>query len=204
MNVIVVKSRLIATVLGLALAYAGSAAAGKILNVVEHPKEGRNEAYLSFHSAATSDVILDSSPDDVSRHNPLTGTYTVRLGDLFPFSNPLTGDGTDENSRDSGICFVTRVAVEPLVPLTRDDDQNPNTAEVSITAENVYDCTWTNHLAGGSIMVSGPFRDFSTTTLAITGGTSKYKNAKGTLAVSLVDIDAAFADFTYNYAFDIN
>jgi hypothetical protein len=45
------------------------------------------------------------------------------------------------------------------------------TVPAGVSTETVFDCTWTNHLAGGSIMVSGPFRDYSETELAITVGT---------------------------------
>ena len=161
-------------------AFVGRASAKQTLNVIENPQGGVNEAYLSFDTTGTV------------RHNPLTGTYTVKLGDSFPFSNPLTGKGTDSSSRDSGICFVTR-ANAPILP-------GP-TVPAGVTTENVYDCTWTNHLAGGSIMVSGPFRDYSETELAITGGSGKYSKARGTLKVRPVDVEVNFVDFTYHYDF---
>ena len=159
------------------------ASATQTLNVIEHPQGGVNEAYLSFDTNGTV------------RHNPLTGSYTVKLGDSFPFSNPLTGDGTDPDSRDSGTCFVTRVNVPVLPGATVPD---------GVTTENVYDCTWTNHLARGSIMVSGPFRDYSETELAITGGTGNYRKARGTLKVRPVDVNAPFGDFTYHYSFSLD
>jgi hypothetical protein len=159
------------------------ASATQTLNVIEHPQGGVNEAYLSFDANGTV------------RHNPLTGSYTVKLGDSFPFSNPLTGDGTDPDSRDSGTCFVTRVNVPVLPGATVPD---------GVTTENVYDCTWTNHLARGSIMVTGPFRDYSETELAITGGTGNYRKARGTLKVRPVDVNAPFGDFTYHYDFSLD
>ncbi|HSV08323.1 MAG TPA: hypothetical protein VLI07_17550 [Candidatus Binatus sp.] len=163
-----------------AFRFVGSVLAKQAINVIEDPQGGVNEAYLSF------------DPNGTVRHNPLTGTYTVKLGDSFPFSNPLSGDGTDSDSRDSGVCFVTRVNA-PVLPGA--------TVPTGVTTENVYDCTWTNHLAGGSIMVSGPFRDFSETKLAITGGTGKYSKARGSLKVRPVDVNADFVNFTYHYDF---
>jgi len=174
-----VSTSVVVFVLG-AIAFVGPVSAKRTLNVIEDPEGGVNEAYLSFDATGTV------------RHNPLTGTYTVKLGDSFPFSNPLRGDGTDSSSRDSGICFVTRVNV-PVLP--------GFLFKAAATTENVYDCTWTNHLARGSIMVSGPFRDFSETELAITGGTGKYSKARGSLKVRPVDVEANFVDFTYHYDF---
>jgi len=174
-----VTSGIVVLVLG-AIAFVGAGPAKQTLNVIEDPVGGVNEAYLSFDTTGTV------------RHNPLTGAYTVKIGDSFPFSNPLNGDGTDSSSRDSGICFVTRVNAPVL---------SGATVPAGVITETVYDCTWTNHLADGSIMVSGPFRDFSETELAITGGTRKYSKARGSLKVRPVDVEADFVDFTYHYDF---
>jgi Allene oxide cyclase len=44
-----------------------------------------------------------------------------------------------------------------------------------------YQCTWTTSLAGGQIVVAGPFYDAKDSNLAITGGTGRYRNARGTM-----------------------
>jgi hypothetical protein len=176
------RMNVVATLLA-TIVFVAYASAKQTFNVIEHPQGGVNEAYLSF------------DPTGTVRHNPLAGSYTVKLGDSFPFSNPLTGDGTDSDSRDSGTCFVTRVNAPVLLGATVPD---------GVTTENVYDCTWTNHLAGGSIMVSGPFRDYSETELAVTGGTGSYRKARGTLKVRPVDVNAPFVDFTYHYDFSLD
>ena len=77
-----VTTAAVVSVLG-AIAFVGAGPAKQTLNVIEDPVGGVNEAYLSFDTTGTV------------RHNPLTGAFTVKLGDSFPFSNPLSGDGTD-------------------------------------------------------------------------------------------------------------
>jgi allene oxide cyclase len=42
-----------------------------------------------------------------------------------------------------------------------------------------YECMWTTFLAGGQITVEGPFLDKANTVLAITGGTGRYRDARG-------------------------
>jgi hypothetical protein len=44
-----------------------------------------------------------------------------------------------------------------------------------------YECTWTTFLTGGQIVVQGPFYDTKDSTLAITGGTGRYRHARGTM-----------------------
>lgn len=42
-----------------------------------------------------------------------------------------------------------------------------------------YECLWTTFLAGGQITVEGPFLDKANSVLAITGGTGRYRDARG-------------------------
>jgi allene oxide cyclase len=44
-----------------------------------------------------------------------------------------------------------------------------------------YECSWTTVLPGGSLAVQGPFYDARNSTLAIVGGTGKYRAARGTM-----------------------
>jgi allene oxide cyclase len=46
-------------------------------------------------------------------------------------------------------------------------------------AEGTWECRWTTFLNGGQITVEGPFNDTSNTVLSITGGTGKYRSARG-------------------------
>jgi hypothetical protein len=42
-----------------------------------------------------------------------------------------------------------------------------------------YECNWTTSLSGGQITVEGPFLDAGDSTLAVTGGTGRYRKARG-------------------------
>jgi allene oxide cyclase len=42
-----------------------------------------------------------------------------------------------------------------------------------------YECMWTTFLSGGQITVEGPFLDKANSVLAITGGTGRYRGARG-------------------------
>jgi hypothetical protein len=64
-----VTTGVVILVLG-AIVFVGGVSAKRTLHVIEDPEGGVNEAYLSFD--ATGAV----------RHNPLTGAYTVKLGDF--------------------------------------------------------------------------------------------------------------------------
>ena len=50
---------------------------------------------------------------------------------------------------------------------------------VRIVAGKSYECNWTTILDGGQITVEGPFLDAGDSTLAVTGGTGRYRNARG-------------------------
>jgi hypothetical protein len=52
---------------------------------------------------------------------------------------------------------------------------------IRVVAGQSYECTWTTFLKGGQIVVQGPFYDAKDSTLAITGGTGRYRNARGTM-----------------------
>jgi allene oxide cyclase len=59
-----------------------------------------------------------------------------------------------------------------------------------------YECTWTTLLPGGQITVEGPFYDKKNSTLAITGGTGRYRNARGTM-----DLESRSGGTKYGFVF---
>ncbi len=94
------------------------------------------------------------------------------IGDTLTFANELFDD-QDANvvGSSSGTCWRT----EP---------------------GKAWECTWTNSLADGSIVVQGPFNDRGDSTLAITGGTGKYNGASGEMTLHARDGGTEF-DFTF-------
>ncbi len=55
---------------------------------------------------------------------------------------------------------------------------------VRIVAGASYECAWSLQLAGGQLMVQGPFYDAKDSTLAITGGTGRFRRARGEMLLS--------------------
>jgi allene oxide cyclase len=52
---------------------------------------------------------------------------------------------------------------------------------IRIVPGESFECTWTTFLPGGQITVEGPFFDKKDSTAAITGGTGRYRNARGSM-----------------------
>ena len=48
-------------------------------------------------------------------------------------------------------------------------------------AGGTWECRWTTWLPGGSVTVEGPFYDTRDNTIAVTGGTGTFANARGTM-----------------------
>jgi allene oxide cyclase len=78
-----------------------------------------------------------------------------KTGNLLTFHNKVfnTKD-TKQVGRDQGFC-------------------------VRIVPGASYECLWTTFVSGGQITVEGPFLDKSNSVLAITGGTGRFRGARG-------------------------
>ena len=84
-----------------------------------------------------------------------TGKKGDSAGDLVTFANALyNAANTTSVGSDDGWCIRTAVGKSS-------------------------ECAWTNTLAGGQIMVAGPFLDAGPSKLAIVGGTGMYAGARG-------------------------
>lgn len=97
------------------------------------------------------------------------------IGDTLTFANDLYDD-QDANvvGSSSGTCWRTKPGKS-------------------------WECTWTNSLEDGSIVVQGPFNDSGDSTLAITGGTGKYNGASGEMTLHARD-----GGTEYEFTFTIN
>src|SRR5690348_4357162 len=84
------------------------------------------------------------------------------VGDILTFANPIF-DSRDANkvATDQGYCIRVKAGVS-------------------------YECTWTNFLAGGQIVVQGPYFDSRPSDLAITGGTGRYAAARGWMRLEAI------------------
>lgn len=60
-----------------------------------------------------------------------------------------------------------------------------------------WECRWLTVIPGGSLTVEGPFYDAENTTLAVTGGTGKYKGAWGEMLLGHRSSNS------YDFVFDI-
>jgi hypothetical protein len=86
-----------------------------------------------------------------------TGPAGDSAGDVLTFANQVF-DAADTNAvgTDQGYC-------------------------IRVVAGTSYECNWTTFLDGGQLVVEGPFYDKRDSTLAITGGTGRYRHARGTM-----------------------
>jgi hypothetical protein len=88
-----------------------------------------------------------------------TGAAGDSAGDILTFANNVfDASDTRKAGTDQGYC-------------------------IRVVAGTSYECNYTTFLPRGQIVVEGPFYDAKRSTLAITGGTGRYRNARGTLAL---------------------
>jgi len=104
-----------------------------------------------------------------------TGTAGDSAGDVLTFANDVF-DAKDANKvgTDNGYCIRT-------------------------VAGAAYECNWTAFLPGGQITVEGPFYDAKDSTLAITGGTGRYRHVRGTM-----DLQSREGGTKYAFVFHLN
>jgi len=86
-----------------------------------------------------------------------TGAPGDTAGDILTFANPVFDAANKKQvAADQGFC-------------------------IRVVPAKSYECTWTNFLKGGQVVVQGPFYDTKDSTLAITGGTGSYAGARGSM-----------------------
>jgi allene oxide cyclase len=94
-------------------------------------------------------------------------------GDLLTWANPLF-DAANKNQIGTDQGYCVRVAVGKS-----------------------WECTWTNLLKDGQIMVEGPFYDDKDSLLTIIGGTGKYAGAKGSMKLHARDAMGSSYQFIF-------
>ena len=102
-----------------------------------------------------------------------TGAPGDSSGDILTFANEVF-DRTDAHQvgTDQGYC-------------------------VRIVAGKSYECNWTTFLKGGQITVEGPVLDAGDSTLAVTGGTGRYRNARGFMKLHALENGTKY-DFEFH------
>jgi allene oxide cyclase len=102
------------------------------------------------------------------------GTKADRAGNILTFANRVfNAADTKKVGHDQGSC--TRIIVGKS-----------------------WECMWTTFLPKGQITVEGPFYDDGNSTLAITGGTGKYRNARGQMGLKYHNPAGTKFDFVFH------
>jgi allene oxide cyclase len=122
------------------------------------------------HGKGRTIAVIEHATTDVTTD---TGAAGDTVGDILTFANDVF-DAADaaKVGTDNGYCLRT-------------------------VAGAAYECHWTTFLDGGQISVDGPFFDAKGSTLAITGGTGRYRGAKGEMTLEARENGAKFV-FTFH------
>ena len=113
------------------------------------------------HGQGRTITVIEHATTDITTD---TGAKGDSVGDILTFANEVfdAADATKVGT-DNGYCLRTVTG-----------------------AGAAYECNWTTFLDGGQITVEGPFFDAKDSTLAITGGTGRYRNARGEIRLATV------------------
>ena len=118
------------------------------------------------HGQGKTITVIEHATTDTTTD---TGAKGDSVGDILTFANEVF-DPTDTTKvgTDNGYCLRT-------------------------VAGAAYECNWTTFLEGGQITVEGPFFDAKDSTLAITGGTGRFRGARGEMELHSRENGAKFA-----------
>jgi allene oxide cyclase len=118
------------------------------------------------HGGAKSFTVIEHATTDATTD---TGAPGDTAGDVLTFANEVF-DRSDTRpvGTDQGYCIR-------VVPGTS------------------YECNWTTFLPGGQIVVEGPFYDAKDSTMAVTGGTGRFRRARGTMDLHALENGTKFA-----------
>ncbi len=119
---------------------------------------------------AKSFTVIEHATTDATTD---IGAQDDSAGDVLTFANEVF-DRTDARrvGTDQGYCIR-------VVPGTS------------------YECNFTTLLPGGQVVVEGPFYDAKDSTLAVTGGTGRFRRARGTMDLHALENGTKFA-FTFH------
>ena len=134
------------------------------------PRKAAHSASHATPSVTTFTVVEHAKTDTVVDIGP-TGDS---LGDVLAFANPIFNSGnTTRIGHDNGSCIRTAVG-------------------------KAWECNWTTTLAGGSLVVEGPFYDAADSNLAIIGGTGAWATARGQMHLHARNAAGSSYDFVFH------
>lgn len=115
--------------------------------------------------------VIEHAKSDATAH---VGPQSDNRGDVLTWTNDVF-DAADKTKvgTDQGFC-------------------------IRVAAGKAYECSWTTTLAGGQIMVEGPFYDAGNSVVAVTGGTGKYSGARGEMLLHARSAKGAEYDFRFS------
>ena len=132
-------------------------------------------------------VVSASAGPDQSREVRRSGWSNTRPPTPSPMERPATTSGTSSRLRTR--CY------------NRADTKQVGTSQgscVRIVVGESWECSWTTFLPKGQITVQGPFSDTGDSVLAITGGTGKYRNARGEMELKFHNPAGTKFDFIFH------
>lgn len=125
---------------------------------------------LATPAMAETFTVVEHAVTDATAH---VGKAADNRGDLLVFGNDIyDASNKTKIGTDQGFCIRIKLGVS-------------------------YECYWTLRLADGQIMVQGPDFDGGDSMLAVTGGTGKYRDARGEMKLHPRDVKGTEYDFTY-------
>jgi len=117
---------------------------------------GANGIHHQAGSRKVAFTVVERATSDTVLDNGASGDS---IGDVIAFGNDVYNAGDNVRvGRNQGSCVRT----------------NPGES---------YECEWTLILKDGQIVVQGPFNDTRDSTMAITGGTGRYRHATGQMVL---------------------
>ena len=128
--------------------------------------KGQGQGQGKGHGKGHALTVIEHATTDATTD---TGAAGDSAGDILTFANEVfdAGDKTKVGT-DNGYCIRT-------VP------------------GQAYECNWTTSLPKGQITVEGPFYDAKDSTLAITGGTGRYRHVRGTMDLKSMEGGTKYA-----------
>lgn len=121
------------------------------------------------HGGKTISVVEHATTDAVTN-----GTAGDDVGNILTFANEVFNRAdTEQVGTTQGSC-------------------------VRIVVGESWECSWTTFLPKGQITVQGPFYDTGDSVLAITGGTGKYRNARGEMELKFHNPAGTKFDFVFH------